>query len=81
MALRSATPSLSVLKLAARLLGHGPGIVMREVTACRFEAAGPVTCQIDGDTFGTVESNADYEVDDISELIEIIRNENKVRIS
>ena len=34
-----------------------------------------------GDTFGTVESNADYEVDDISELIEIIRNENKVRIS
>jgi HAD superfamily hydrolase (TIGR01509 family) len=34
-----------------------------------------------GDTFGTVESNADYEVDDISELIEIIRNENKVRVS
>ncbi|MEW5797675.1 MAG: TIGR02253 family HAD-type hydrolase [Bacteroidota bacterium] len=33
-----------------------------------------------GDTFGTVESNADYEVDDISELIGIIRNENKVRI-
>ncbi|MBI2429533.1 MAG: TIGR02253 family HAD-type hydrolase [Ignavibacteriales bacterium] len=33
-----------------------------------------------GDTFGTVESNADYEVDDISELIEIIRNENKIRI-
>jgi HAD superfamily hydrolase (TIGR02253 family) len=33
-----------------------------------------------GDTFGTVESNADYEVDDISELIEIIRNENKIKI-
>jgi len=33
-----------------------------------------------GDTFGTVESNADFEVDDISELIEIIRNENTVRI-
>lgn len=33
-----------------------------------------------GDTFGTVESNADYEVNDVSELIEIIRNENKVRI-
>lgn len=33
-----------------------------------------------GDTFGTVESNADYEVDDISELIEIIRNENRIRI-
>lgn len=33
-----------------------------------------------GDTFGTVESNADYEVNDISELIEIIRNENKIRI-
>lgn len=33
-----------------------------------------------GDTFGTIESNADYEVDDISELIEIIRNENKIRI-
>lgn len=33
-----------------------------------------------GDTFGTVESNADYEVNDISELIEIIMNENKVRI-
>lgn len=33
-----------------------------------------------GDTFGTVESNADYEVDDISELIGIIRNENKIKI-
>ena len=33
-----------------------------------------------GDTFGTIESNADYEVNDISELIEIIMNENKVRI-
>lgn len=33
-----------------------------------------------GDTFGTKESNADYEVNDISELIEIIMNENKVRI-
>ena len=33
-----------------------------------------------GDTFGTVESNADFEVDDIAELIEIVREENKVRI-
>ncbi len=33
-----------------------------------------------GDTFETVESNADYEANDISELIEIIRNENKIRI-
>ena len=33
-----------------------------------------------GDTFGTVESNADYEVDDISELIEVVREENKVVI-
>lgn len=33
-----------------------------------------------GDTFGTVESKADYEVDDISELIEVVREENKVLI-
>ena len=33
-----------------------------------------------GDTFGTVESNADYEVNDIAELIEIVMNENKIRI-
>jgi len=33
-----------------------------------------------GDTFDTKESNADYEVNDVSELIEIIRNENKIRI-
>lgn len=33
-----------------------------------------------GDTFGTVESNADYEVNDIAELIEIVRNENSIRL-
>ena len=33
-----------------------------------------------GDTFETVESNADYEANDVSELIEIIRNENKIRL-
>ena len=33
-----------------------------------------------GDTFETAESNADYEANDISELIEIVRNENKIRI-
>lgn len=33
-----------------------------------------------GDTFGTVESNADYEINDISELIDIVREENSVRI-
>jgi len=33
-----------------------------------------------GDTFGTVESNADFEVDDIAELIDIVRNENSMRI-
>ena len=33
-----------------------------------------------GDTFGTVDSNADFEVDDIAELIEVVRNENSVRI-
>ncbi len=33
-----------------------------------------------GDTFGTVESNADYEVNDIAELLEIVKNENKIRI-
>jgi putative hydrolase of the HAD superfamily len=33
-----------------------------------------------GDTFGTVESNADYEVEDISELIDIVREENSVRL-
>ncbi len=31
-----------------------------------------------GDTFGTVESNADYEVNDIAELIDIVHNENKI---
>jgi HAD superfamily hydrolase (TIGR02253 family) len=33
-----------------------------------------------GDTFGTVESNADYEVNDIVELIDIVRNENSIRL-
>ena len=33
-----------------------------------------------GDTFETVESNADYEANDVSELIEIVRNENKIRL-
>jgi HAD superfamily hydrolase (TIGR02253 family) len=33
-----------------------------------------------GDTFGTGASNADYEVNDISELLEIVRNENQIRI-
>jgi len=30
-----------------------------------------------GDTFGTLVSNADYEVDDIAQLLDIIRRENK----
>jgi putative hydrolase of the HAD superfamily len=30
-----------------------------------------------GDTFGTVETNADYEVNDIAELIGIITQENR----
>jgi HAD superfamily hydrolase (TIGR02253 family) len=33
-----------------------------------------------GDTFGTVDSNADFEVDDIAELIEVVRNENSMRM-
>jgi putative hydrolase of the HAD superfamily len=33
-----------------------------------------------GDTFGTVESNADFELDDIAELIDIVRDLNKVRV-
>ncbi|MFA5832039.1 MAG: HAD-IA family hydrolase [Bacteroidota bacterium] len=32
-----------------------------------------------GDTFGTIETNADYEVNDIAELVEIINNENTRR--
>lgn len=33
-----------------------------------------------GDTFGTGPSNADYEVNDISELLQIVQNENQIRI-
>jgi putative hydrolase of the HAD superfamily len=33
-----------------------------------------------GDTFGTAESNADFEIDDIAELIDVVREENKVRM-
>ena len=33
-----------------------------------------------GDTFGTLESNADFEIDDIAELIEVVREVNKVRM-
>ena len=33
-----------------------------------------------GDTFGTVASNADFEIDDIAELIDVVRNENSVRM-
>jgi HAD superfamily hydrolase (TIGR02253 family) len=32
-----------------------------------------------GDTFGTVESNADYEIDDVSELLNVIDKENALR--
>jgi HAD superfamily hydrolase (TIGR02253 family) len=33
-----------------------------------------------GDTFGTGASNADFEVNDISELLQIVQNENQIRI-
>ena len=42
------------LALLAGRFGSGSGIVLREVTACTFASDGPVPCQIDGDTFGTV---------------------------
>jgi hypothetical protein len=32
-----------------------------------------------GDTFGTVESHADYDITDVSELLEIIDRENARR--
>jgi len=32
-----------------------------------------------GDTFGTIESNADYEINDVSELLEVIDKENSLR--
>ncbi|HTX17240.1 MAG TPA: TIGR02253 family HAD-type hydrolase [Bacteroidota bacterium] len=32
-----------------------------------------------GDTFGTKESNADFEIDDIAELVDVVKEENKVR--
>lgn len=31
-----------------------------------------------GDTFGTINSGADYEIDDVQELIEIVQSENKL---
>jgi putative hydrolase of the HAD superfamily len=31
-----------------------------------------------GDTFGTVETHADYDINDISELISIVKKINKV---
>ncbi len=42
------------LALLAGRFGAGSGIVLREITACMFASEGPVPCQIDGDTFGTV---------------------------
>lgn len=42
------------LALVAGRFGNGGGVVTREVTACTFTSDGPVPCQIDGDTFGTV---------------------------
>jgi putative hydrolase of the HAD superfamily len=32
-----------------------------------------------GDTFGTVESHADYDISDISEVLDIVRKENKLK--
>ena len=32
-----------------------------------------------GDTFGTKESNADFEIDDIAELVDVVKEENKTR--
>jgi len=29
-----------------------------------------------GDTFGTVHSNADYDVEDVAEIVTIVRKEN-----
>ena len=49
---------LAVARMALALLagrfGAGGSIVMREVTDCTLASDGPVPCQIDGDTFGTV---------------------------
>lgn len=42
------------LALLAGRFGTGGGIIMREVKACTLASEGPVPCQIDGDTFGTV---------------------------
>jgi putative hydrolase of the HAD superfamily len=30
-----------------------------------------------GDTFGTIHSNADYDIDDMAQLIDIVRQENR----
>ncbi len=32
-----------------------------------------------GDTFGTVESHADYDIDDVSELLAIVKKENRMK--
>ncbi len=42
------------LALLAGRFGAGSGIVLRKITTCTFASEGPVPCQIDGDTFGTV---------------------------
>ena len=42
------------IALLAGRFGNGGGIVMREITECTLASDGPVPCQIDGDTFGTV---------------------------
>lgn len=49
---------LAVARMAFALLagrfGAGGSIIMREITGCTLASEGPVPCQIDGDTFGTV---------------------------
>jgi len=49
---------LAVLRMAIALVAgrfaSARGLIVREITRCRFSAAGPVPCQMDGDTFGTV---------------------------
>lgn len=56
------------LALLAGRFGNGGGVVMREVTSCTFASSGPVPCQIDGDTFGTVP----VEIAPASRPVEII---------
>ncbi|MCK4546604.1 MAG: HAD-IA family hydrolase [Candidatus Eisenbacteria sp.] len=79
-------PDPAPFECALRLLGVEPGEVLMVGDWPERDMAGAAKVGMKtvfaryGDTFGTLSSGADYEMDDIAELLEIVERENQNQI-